>query len=67
MPGAATCSAPSILGSGPYVIGQRAQFDYSGTHAVRTLREEGCRVILVNSHPATITAGAPTWRPTTCA
>ncbi len=43
-----------ILGSGPIVIGQAAEFDYSGTQAVRTLREEGYRVILVNSNPATI-------------
>jgi carbamoyl-phosphate synthase large subunit len=43
-----------ILGSGPIVIGQAAEFDYSGTQAVRALREEGDRVILVNSNPATI-------------
>ena len=43
-----------ILGSGPIVIGQAAEFDYSGTQAVRALREEGYRVILVNSNPATI-------------
>jgi carbamoyl-phosphate synthase large subunit len=42
-----------ILGSGPIVIGQAAEFDYSGTQA-RALREEGYRVILVNSNPATI-------------
>jgi carbamoyl-phosphate synthase large subunit len=41
-----------ILGSGPIVIGQAAEFDYSGTQAVRALCEEGCRVILVNSNPA---------------
>jgi carbamoyl-phosphate synthase large subunit len=43
-----------ILGSGPIVIGQGAEFDYSGTQAVRALKEEGYRVILVNSNPATI-------------
>jgi carbamoyl-phosphate synthase large subunit len=43
-----------ILGSGPIVIGQAAEFDYSGTQAVRALKEEGYRVILVNSNPATI-------------
>jgi carbamoyl-phosphate synthase large subunit len=43
-----------LLGSGPIVIGQAAEFDYSGTQAVRALREEGYRVILVNSNPATI-------------
>jgi hypothetical protein len=43
-----------ILGSGPIVIGQAAEFDYSGTQAVRALREEGYRVILVNSNPPTI-------------
>lgn len=43
-----------VLGSGPIVIGQACEFDYSGTQAVRALREEGIRVILVNSNPATI-------------
>ncbi len=43
-----------ILGSGPIVIGQGAEFDYSGTQAIRALREEGYRVVLVNSNPATI-------------
>src|SRR5215210_5865738 len=43
-----------ILGSGPIIIGQAAEFDYSGTQAVRALREEGYKVILVNSNPATI-------------
>jgi carbamoyl-phosphate synthase large subunit len=43
-----------LLGSGPIVIGQAAEFDYSGTQAVRALREEGYRVVLVNSNPATI-------------
>ncbi len=43
-----------VLGSGPIVIGQACEFDYSGTQAVRSLKEEGLRVILVNSNPATI-------------
>ncbi len=43
-----------ILGSGPIVIGQAAEFDYSGTQACRALREEGYEVLLVNSNPATI-------------
>ena len=43
-----------ILGSGPVVIGQAAEFDYAGTQACRALRAEGVRTILVNSNPATI-------------
>ena len=43
-----------VLGSGPIVIGQAAEFDYAGTQACRALREEGVEVILVNSNPATI-------------
>src|SRR5687768_12591966 len=43
-----------IIGSGPIVIGQGAEFDYSGTQAARALKEEGFEVILVNSNPATI-------------
>jgi carbamoyl-phosphate synthase large subunit len=43
-----------ILGSGPIIIGQACEFDYSGTQAVRALKEEGYRVVLVNSNPATI-------------
>ncbi len=43
-----------IIGSGPIVIGQACEFDYSGTQAVRALRREGYRVVLVNSNPATI-------------
>ena len=43
-----------VIGSGPVVIGQAAEFDYAGTQACRALREEGIRVILVNSNPATI-------------
>jgi len=43
-----------IIGSGPIIIGQACEFDYSGTQACRSLREEGYRIILVNSNPATI-------------
>ncbi len=43
-----------VIGSGPIVIGQACEFDYSGTQAVRVLRDEGYRVLLVNSNPATI-------------
>ncbi len=43
-----------VIGSGPIVIGQACEFDYSGTQACRILREEGIRVILINSNPATI-------------
>lgn len=43
-----------VLGSGPIVIGQGCEFDYSGAQACKTLRSEGCRVVLVNSNPATI-------------
>jgi carbamoyl-phosphate synthase large subunit len=43
-----------IIGSGPIVIGQACEFDYSGTQACRVLRDEGYRVVLVNSNPATI-------------
>ena len=43
-----------IIGSGPIIIGQACEFDYSGTQACKALREEGYRVILVNSNPATI-------------
>src|SRR5687768_3675724 len=43
-----------IVGSGPIIIGQAAEFDYSGTQAVKALKEEGYEVILVNSNPATI-------------
>jgi carbamoyl-phosphate synthase large subunit len=43
-----------LIGSGPIVIGQACEFDYSGTQALKALREEGLRLILVNSNPATI-------------
>src|SRR5687768_12303479 len=43
-----------LIGSGPIVIGQAAEFDYSGTQAAKALKEEGFEVVLVNSNPATI-------------
>ena len=43
-----------VIGSGPIVIGQAAEFDYAGAQACRVLREEGVNVVLVNSNPATI-------------
>ena len=43
-----------VIGAGPIVIGQACEFDYSGTQACRALKEDGYRVILVNSNPATI-------------
>ena len=43
-----------VIGSGPIVIGQAAEFDYAGTQACKSLREEGVETILINSNPATI-------------
>ena len=43
-----------VIGSGPIVIGQAAEFDYAGTQACRALKEEGLEVVLINSNPATI-------------
>ena len=43
-----------IIGAGPIIIGQACEFDYSGTQACKALREEGYRIILINSNPATI-------------
>src|SRR5690606_8555642 len=43
-----------IIGSGPIIVGQACEFDYSGSQAARSLREEGIKVILINSNPATI-------------
>ena len=54
MPRRDDISSILLIGSGPIVIGQACEFDYSGTQACRVLREEGYRVILVNSNPATI-------------
>ena len=47
-----------VIGSGPIVIGQAAEFDYAGTQACRALREEGLEVVLLNSNPATIMTDA---------
>ncbi len=52
--GASQVKSVLVIGSGPIVIGQAAEFDYAGTQACRALREEGIRTILVNSNPATI-------------
>ncbi|HEY9323507.1 MAG TPA: carbamoyl phosphate synthase large subunit, partial [Agromyces sp.] len=54
MPKRSDITSVLVIGSGPIVIGQACEFDYSGTQACRVLREEGVRVILVNSNPATI-------------
>src|SRR5436309_6118926 len=54
MPRRTDISSVLVIGSGPIVIGQACEFDYSGTQACRVLREEGLRVSLVNSNPATI-------------
>ncbi|WP_168627309.1 carbamoyl-phosphate synthase large subunit [Cryobacterium sp. BB307] len=54
MPKRSDINSVLVIGSGPIVIGQAVEFDYSGTQACRVLREEGVRVILINSNPATI-------------
>ncbi|HNH10155.1 MAG TPA: hypothetical protein PK683_16780, partial [Leptospiraceae bacterium] len=54
MPQRKDISSVLIIGSGPIVIGQACEFDYSGTQATKALKEKGLRVILVNSNPATI-------------
>ena len=54
MPKNANVKRVMVIGSGPIVIGQAAEFDYAGTQACRSLKEEGVEVILVNSNPATI-------------
>src|SRR5712691_11686546 len=54
MPRRADLKSVLVIGSGPIVIGQACEFDYSGTQACRVLRQEGLRVSLVNSNPATI-------------
>ncbi len=54
MPKRSDIKSVMVIGSGPIVIGQACEFDYSGTQACRVLREEGIRVVLVNSNPATI-------------
>src|SRR5438128_9826472 len=54
MPKRTDISKILLIGSGPIVIGQACEFDYSGTQACKALREEGYEVVLVNSNPATI-------------
>ena len=54
MPKRTDIASVLVIGSGPIVIGQACEFDYSGTQACRVLRQEGIRVVLVNSNPATI-------------
>ena len=54
MPKRTDISSILIIGAGPIVIGQACEFDYSGTQACKALKEEGYRVVLVNSNPATI-------------
>ena len=54
MPKDASIHKVLVIGSGPIVIGQAAEFDYAGAQACRVLREEGVEVVLVNSNPATI-------------
>ena len=54
MPRRTDISSILVIGAGPIVIGQACEFDYSGTQAIKALREEGYRVVLVNSNPATI-------------
>ena len=54
MPKRKDISSVMIIGAGPIVIGQACEFDYSGAQACKALREEGYRVVLVNSNPATI-------------
>ena len=54
MPRRSDLTTIMVIGSGPIVIGQACEFDYSGTQACQVLRAEGYRVVLVNSNPATI-------------
>ena len=54
MPKDSSIRSVLIIGSGPIVIGQACEFDYSGSQASRSLREEGIEVSLINSNPATI-------------
>ncbi len=54
MPKRTDISSILIVGAGPIIIGQACEFDYSGTQACKALREEGYRIVLVNSNPATI-------------
>ena len=54
MPKRTDISSILVIGAGPIIIGQACEFDYSGTQAIKALKEDGYRVILVNSNPATI-------------
>lgn len=54
MPKNSTIKSVLIIGSGPIIIGQACEFDYSGTQSIRSLKEEGIEVVLINSNPATI-------------
>ena len=54
MPRRADIKSVAVIGSGPIVIGQACEFDYSGSQALRVLRAEGMRTVLINSNPATI-------------
>jgi len=54
MPKRTDISSILIIGAGPIIIGQACEFDYSGTQACKALKDEGYRVILINSNPATI-------------
>src|ERR671919_834691 len=54
MPKRTDIKSIAIIGAGPIVIGQACEFDYSGVQACKALREEGYRIILINSNPATI-------------
>src|SRR3546814_12901012 len=54
MPKRTDISSILVIGAGPIVIGQACEFDYSGTQAIKALKEDGYRVVLVNSNPATI-------------
>ena len=51
-----------VIGSGPIVIGQAAEFDYAGAQACRVLKQAGLEVVLVNSNPAYNNDGHPCWR-----
>src|SRR5690606_29147116 len=54
MPNNTAINTVLIIGSGPIIIGQACEFDYSGTQALRSLREDGIKTVLINSNPATI-------------
>ena len=54
MPKRPDISSILVIGAGPIIIGQACEFDYSGTQAIKALKEGGYRVVLVNSNPATI-------------